>query len=74
MKLRIAFAAISSIALLSVSAQAADMAVRAVRAPAPSLFAPVPISMWNGLYIGVNGGGGQFRSHLDHQRLGRFDR
>jgi outer membrane immunogenic protein len=58
MKLHTLFAAVSSIALLSVSAQAADMAVRAARAPAPSLFAPVPISMWNGLYIGVNGGGG----------------
>ncbi len=58
MKLRTVFAAISSIGLLSVSAQAADMAVRAARAPAPSLFAPVPISMWNGLYVGVNGGGG----------------
>jgi outer membrane immunogenic protein len=61
MKLRTAFAAIVSVALLSVSANAADMGVRSRRAappPAPSLFAPVPISMWNGLYVGVSGGGG----------------
>src|SRR5207245_249330 len=56
-----AFAAIASVALLSVSAYAADLGVRSRRAPpppAPSLFAPVPISMWNGLYVGVSGGGG----------------
>jgi outer membrane immunogenic protein len=61
MKLRTAFAAIGAIGLLSVSAHAADMGARPRRAPPPpppSVFAPIPISMWNGLYVGVSGGGG----------------
>jgi outer membrane immunogenic protein len=55
-------ASIASVALLSASAQAADMAARRHAPPPPppqpSLFAPVPIAMWNGLYVGVSGGGG----------------
>jgi outer membrane immunogenic protein len=62
MKFSTILVAIASVAALAVPAHAADIAVKRARAPAPppapSIFAPMPISMWNGLYVGVNGGGG----------------
>jgi outer membrane immunogenic protein len=65
MKFSTILVAIASAAALAVSAHAAhaaDIAVKRARAPAPppppSIFVPTPISMWNGLYVGVNGGGG----------------
>jgi hypothetical protein len=64
MKFSTILVAIASAAALAVSAHAAhaaDIAVKRARAPAPppppSIFVPTPISMWNGLYVGVNGGG-----------------
>lgn len=50
---RLLVALVSALTLGGVSANAADMPVKA-----PVKVAPIPMYNWTGLYIGVNGGGG----------------
>jgi outer membrane immunogenic protein len=50
--------ALCAAAVLGGPADAADLAVKAAPAAAPSMFSPAPISTWTGFYVGLNGGGG----------------
>ncbi len=50
--------ALGTAGLLAGTADAADMALKAAPAAAPSLLSPAPVSTWTGFYVGLNGGGG----------------
>jgi outer membrane immunogenic protein len=58
-------ALVAACVLMAAAAQGADMRGRGAPPPplpGPSLIAPIPISQWNGFYVGLNGGYGWGRS------------
>ena len=58
---RVLVLSIVSAALMAGAAQAADMPVKAYRAP---VAAPAPVFTWTGFYVGANAGGIGARMNL----------